>query len=82
MNVASDDPNLTDKVYKIASSENNAVNAFASVSGLWVMGTGCTPGPNQVSLFALPSYGGGCVNVGVGSYDVVRRSSRTTGPAR
>ena len=71
VNVASDDPNLTDKVYKISSSENNAVNAFASVSGLWVMGTGCTPGPNQVSLFALPSYGGGCVNVGVGSYDVV-----------
>ena len=30
---------------------------------IWVMDTGCTPGPNQVSLFALPSYGGGCVNV-------------------
>ena len=71
VNVAADDANLTDKVYKVPSSENGAVNAFQSVSGIWVMGTGCTPGPNQVSLFALPGYGGGCVNVGAGTYDVV-----------
>ena len=62
------DPNLTDKVYRVPSTQNNAVNAFNSVSALWVTGTGCTPSRNQVSLFALPDQAGGCVSLSTGNY--------------
>jgi hypothetical protein len=68
VNVDSSDPDLHDKVYRIPSNENHALNAFASVSALWVMGTGCTPGAHQVSVFASPGYGGGCVNIPTGQY--------------
>jgi hypothetical protein len=60
---SANDPNLGNDFYQ----GTNTVVA-GSVSSLWVLQTGCTPGPNQVAVFDLPSFGGGCALIGQGVY--------------
>jgi hypothetical protein len=64
---AASDANLGNDYYQGSDNDDDDVVA-GTVSSLWVLKTGCTPGIAQVALFELTNYGGGCAVVGVGTY--------------
>ena len=64
---AASDAKLADNYYQ--GTDNDADDVIAgTVSSLWVLKTGCTPGAAQVALFDLTSYGGGCAVIGQGTF--------------
>ncbi len=63
-----DDSDLVDDPWPPGYCGDKAV-ARDSVSALWVLPKNCQPGPLQVALFDRPNFQGGCVLVGIGSFD-------------